>query len=51
MGQSHYDKRNQVVVKIVTEVVPEPTEPSEPGDITEPSEPGDITEPSEPEEP
>ena len=51
VGQSHYDKRNQVVVKIVTEVVPEPTEPSEPGDITEPSEPGDITEPSEPEEP
>ena len=51
VGQSHYDKRNQVVVKIVTEVVPEPTEPSEPGDITEPSEPGGITEPSEPEEP
>lgn len=51
VGQSHYDKRNQVIVKIVTEVVPEPTDPSEPGDITEPSEPGDITEPSEPEEP
>jgi len=48
VGQSHYDKRNQVVVKIVTEEVPEPTDPSDPSN---PSDPGDITEPSEPEEP
>ena len=45
VGQSHYDKRNQVVVKIVSDETPEPSDP------TEPSEPGDFTEPSDPEEP
>ena len=45
VGQSHYDKRNQVVVKIVSDGTPEPSDP------TEPSEPGDFTEPSDPEEP
>ena len=63
VGQSHYEKRNQVVVEIEKEIEPDPTVPddttdpsegTEPGGTTDPSEgtePGDATEPSEPSEP
>lgn len=57
VGQSHYEKRNEVVVELEKEVLPPPTEPPEttdPGestDPTEPSEPSEPTEPSEPSEP
>lgn len=48
VGQSHYEKRNQVVVKIANEETPDP---SEPDDTTDPSEPVETTAPSETEEP
>ena len=45
VGQSHYDKRNQVIVRIETDS----SEPTDPSDPSEPSEPVEPTEPSAPE--
>jgi vancomycin resistance protein YoaR len=49
VGQSHYDKRNEVVVRIETEI-PDPTDPSDPTEPSDPTDPSDPTEPSEPED-
>ena len=46
VGQSHYDKRNVVMVSIAVTPVP-PTEPSEPSEPSEPTEPSESIEPTE----
>jgi hypothetical protein len=51
VGQSHYDKRNQIVVELEKEIEPDPSVPpetSEPGE-TFPDEPTDPSEPTDPE--
>ena len=50
VGQSHYDKRNQVVVRIETEI-PDITDPTDPFDPTDPSDPIDPVEPTDPSDP
>lgn len=51
VGQSHYEKRNRVVVELEKEVTPPPTEPTEPSIPSEPTVPSEPTEPSVPSEP
>jgi len=48
LTQSHYEKRNQIVVEIEVPVVPEPSEPT--AEVTEPSETTEPTESTTPSE-